>query len=215
MNERTDVVLADETAVQGDASAPRDDVPVFRAVSTPTQRRGIRLEIIYWNALRMIAGARSISIGEIVGETADAAPPKANLASLLRVRAIRWMLNRVERLERLTRIDSVNAIVQASPTPAFALTADKRIVFYNSAFLSLVQSRLLTGRHNVSSTALRLTLDMHLEDVIRRLSSGDPPTLSTGYALGVDGQRLRGIVNMVLAPVHDQTVVIAFVVRNG
>lgn len=198
----------------GETQAEADDLPVFRAVNTPAQRRGLRLEIIYWNVLKMLSKSANQSLGAVVGATADGAASGANLASLLRVRATRWLLDRVDALERLSRPDVVNAIIQASPSPAFVLTEDRRILFYNPAFLNLIQAQVLGSRPNLIAKGLRLSLDMQLEEVIARLSSGQASTVASGYVIGVEGQRLRGTVNMVLAPVHDQTMVIAFVARG-
>lgn len=197
-----------------DAGAQADDLPVFRAVTTPTQRRGLRLEAIYWNVLKMLSKSSRLSLGAFVSSTADAAPPNANLASLLRVRATRWLLDRVRDLEHLSRPESVNAIVQASPSAAFALTGDRRIVFYNAAFLNLIQAQLLGSGPNLMAKGLRLSLDVQLEDIVARLSSGHALAVATGYSIGIEGQRLRGTVNIVLAPVHDRQMVIAFVARS-
>lgn len=187
--------------------------PVFRAVGTPRQRRGIRLETIYWDTLKAMAAASGSPVGQMVEATIDKAPQAANLASALRVEAMRWLRERVERLEALTGLDRTGAIVQASPSPAFALTQDKRILLYNAAFLHLVQSRFLGERPDVMRRGLRFSLDTQLHDVIETLRQGGVPAVSSGFVLGVEEQRIRGTLNMVLAPVHGQVVVIAFVSR--
>lgn len=205
---------APESGDVGGPHRPGDDfAPVFRAVSTPRQRRGIRLEAIYWEGLKRLAGSDSRALGEVVEEAVDEAPAGTNLASLLRVRVVRWLFERVRRLESLTHLDAANAIVQASPAPAFALTADKRIVLYNQAFLQLVRSRFLSVRPDVMHKGLRLSLDTQLDQVIASLDSGEARTVTSGFVLGVEGQRIRGTLNMVMAPVHRQSMVIAFVAR--
>ena len=187
-------------------------LPVFRAVSTPRQRRGIRLEAIYWDGLRMLAGDANRSIGEVVEDVVDAAPGGGgNLASLLRVRVVSWLSERVRRLEALTDPDATDAIIQASPTPAFVLTADKRILFYNRGFLNLIQSRFVTVRPDVMQKGLRLSLDAQLDKVIEGLRNGDSATAVSGFVIGVEERRIRGSVNLVLAPVRRQAMVIAFV----
>lgn len=188
--------------------------PVFRAVNTPRQRRGIRLESIYWDGLRLLADDRGRSIGEMVEETVDAAADNAtNLASLLRVGVVRWLLERTRRLETLTHLDNTNAIIQASPSPAFVLTADKRILLYNRAFLNLIQSRFLNVRADIMQKGLRLSLDTQLDGVVDGLERGDAPMIATGFAIGLDDRRVRGTLNLVLAPVHRQSMVIAFIVN--
>ena len=188
-------------------------MPVFRAVGTPRGRRGIRLEAIYWEALRRLADTGDRSVGEEVELTAGGTPDQTNLASRLRVRVVRWLFERVRRLEALTGADTANAIVQASPSPAFALTADKRIAFYNPAFLHLIQSRFVEVKPDVMRRGLRLSLDTSLDQVIDSLTAGGAPVTTSGFVLGVEGQRIRGALNLMMAPVHAQPMVIAFVAR--
>src|SRR5690606_33324282 len=95
-----------------------DDTPIFRAVSTPSQRRGIRLEAIYWTILKKIARLDKRPLGAVVEAIAnrgDAA--NGSLASLLRVHVARRLLDRVGQLEHLARADIARAIIQASPSP--------------------------------------------------------------------------------------------------
>ncbi len=205
---------ADPERVSTDASSQPDEALVFRAVSASGQRRGLRLEAIYWTILKSIAKAGRQSIGAVVGEIADQGAIGTNLASMLRVRSARWLMNRVAVLEHLTRPDISKAIVQASPSPAFALTEDRRILFYNAAFLNLIQVQMQGSSPNLLAKGLRLSLDVQLEDVLATLSSGQATTVASGYVIGLEGQRIRGTVNIVLAPLHEQTVVIAFVARN-
>ena len=185
--------------------------PVFRAVNTPKQRRGIRLESIYWDGLKLVAADANQSVGEVVEEVANAFPHGGNLASQLRVRVVRWLSERLHRLERMTAPGATDAIIQASPSPAFVLTADKRILFYNRAFLTFIQSRFVTVRPDVMQRGLRLTLDTQLDQVIEGLQRGDAPAAASGFVLGVEERRIRGTINIVLAPVSRQPMVIAFV----
>lgn len=186
-------------------------VPVFRAINTPRQRRGIRLEAIYWDGLKNLAADANRSVGEIVEDVVDTAPGESNLASLLRVRVVGWLSERVRRLEALTDADTTDAIIQASPSPAFVLTADKKILFYNRAFLNLIQSRFVTIRPDAMQKGLRLSLDTQLDQVIEGLRSGSATSVVSGFAIGVEERRIRGSVNLVLAPVRRQAMVIAFV----
>jgi len=184
--------------------------PVFRAVSTPKQRRGIRLENIYWDGLKMLAADRNRSIGEIVEEVADSVPGGGNLASLLRVRVMHWLSERVRSLERVSGADAAEAIIQACPSPAFALRGDKKIVFHNRALLALIQSRFVTVKPDVMQKGLRLTLDTRLELVMEQLRGG-ARSVSSGFMLGVEERRIRGSLNLVSAPVARKPMVLAFI----
>ena len=185
--------------------------PIFRAIKTPSQRRGIRLESIYWDSLKMIADSERISLGESVEHAAEEAADVGNLASILRVHVARWFTDRVQKLETLTRLESISPLVHASPTPTFVITADKRIVLFNRPFLSLIKSKFPNARSDIVYMGLRLSIDVQIEKVIERLKSGDGSVLSTGFAIGVEGRRLRGQLNFVLAPIHKQAMVIAYI----
>lgn len=199
--------------VQPDATADEAGAaytPIFRAVSTPKQRRGIRLESIYWDGLKMLAADTGRSIGEVVEEVADSMPESGNLASLLRVRVVRWMSERVHALERATQAEAADAIIQACPSPAFALTADKKIVFHNRSLLGLIQSRFIAVQPDVMQKGLRLALDTRLDHVIEQLRGG-AKSVPSGFVLGVEERRIRGTLNLVLAPVGRKPMVLAFI----
>lgn len=189
-----------------------DVQPVFRAVSTPRERRGIRLESIYWDVLKSLAKSANHTLGEQVELTVEGSPQAAgNVASLLRVACVKWLMERIAKLETITAMKTTDAIVQASPSPAFALSADKRILLHNRALLSLVQSRFLAIKPETLQRGLRLFLDVQIEQVIAELTQEATNTVVTGFVLGLEGQRIRGKLNMVLAPVSGRTVIIAYV----
>jgi predicted DNA-binding ribbon-helix-helix protein len=185
--------------------------PVFRAVNTPKERRGIRLESIYWGILKALAKSAGRTLGEQVELTIEGSLQGGNVASLLRVVCVKWLMERIARLEGITAMKMTDAIIQASPSPAFALTADKRILVHNRALLNLVQSRFLAIKPEALQRGLRLSLDVQIEQVIAELAQGAAGTVITGFVLGLEGQRIRGNLNMVLAPVSGQTVIIAYV----
>lgn len=185
--------------------------PVFRAVNTPRERRGIRLESIYWDVLKSLAKSGGRTLGEQVELTVEESPQGGNVASMLRVACVKWLLDRIAGLEATTALKSTDAIIQASPSPAFALTADKRILVHNRALLTLIQSRFLGIKPETLQRGLRLSLDVQIEQVIAELTQDSVKTAVAGFVLGIDGQRIRGSLNMVLAPISGQTVIIAYV----
>lgn len=192
---------------------PRDGEPIFRAVMAQGERRGIRLERVFWKTLSAIAAARKETLGEVVAHAAGEVPDSPNLASALRVLAARWLSDRNAELRRLTAADSVFSIIHASPSPAFVLSADKRIVQYNQAFLNFLQARLLAAQSPDLMRSVRLTLDMQIEQVIELLAADPKTPVTTGFALGVAERRVRGQLKLVNAPVSAATMVIAFMTQ--
>lgn len=206
----TDRVLAAKTG--GGPGEPEDDgALVFRAVSVGGERRGIRLEAIFWKTLSAMSAAWGRTLGDQVGETMATRPQAGNLASTLRVQAAQWLADRVAELERITALEAVYAIVHASPAPAFVLSADKRIVQYNQPFLGFVRSRLVTAESTDVLRSARLSLDTQLEQIIELLRGNPRAPVVTGFAFGVSERRVRGQLRMVLAPTASATMVIAYV----
>ncbi|MBN9037883.1 MAG: ribbon-helix-helix domain-containing protein [Rhizobiales bacterium] len=213
--------MAGEQPAAAVAPAPRqgnptaDDMkPVFRAVLSRGERRGIRLEAIFWKTLSVMSASRAETLGEIVARAAAEVPEGGNLASTLRVLAARWLSGRVGELERLTSTDAAFAIVHASPSPAFVLTVDRRIVQYNQAFLNFLQARLAAADGSDPMRTVRLTLDTHVEQVIEQLAADPKLPVTTGFALGVAERRVRGQLGLVLAPVHSSAMVIAYITQT-
>lgn len=184
---------------------------VFRAVSTRNGRHGIRLEKTYWSALRQAAAAGDLTVAEFVALSVEKHPQARNLTSLLRVASLKWFRDRVFRLEELTSLHNVNSLVQASPSAAFVLTEDKRILYYNQAFLALVQSRFQTVDTQTMAKGLRLTLDLPIARLIDDLREKRNRPITTGFALGINDQRIRGRITSILAPTGAGTMIIAYI----
>lgn len=184
---------------------------IFRAVTARGKRRGIRLERIFWNMISAAAGAGGATLGDFVATAAQQTPPDGNLASVLRVRAAHWLRQRLDRFEAMTTDEALFAILQASPAPAFMLTGDKRIIRYNLAFLNYVQAGFVGADQAEVMRGLRLSLDTQVDTMVAALRNEPQTPVSTGFALGVVGRRVRGQLKAVLAPTPDKTIVIAFV----
>jgi len=127
------------------SSTAQDTELVFRVVEAGKIRRGIRLEVIYWQVLREIAAARRKKIGALVGSILSEAPPSVNATAFLRAYCLRWMRDMLAAEREITNPAGVGKLVMASPGPAFALGLDKRLVAYNQPFLDY------TGKKNLAS----------------------------------------------------------------
>jgi predicted DNA-binding ribbon-helix-helix protein len=201
----------------GDAGPPGvaddDSALVFRAVNALGTRRGIRLEAIFWKTISAMAVAGGRTLGQQVGGAA-ASGQEGNLASILRVQAAKWLHARLSELERLTAPESVFAIIHASPTPAFVLSADKKIVQYNQPFLNFIRARLVGAESTDLLRTARLSLDTQLEQVIELLRKNPRAPVVTGFAFGASDKRVRGQLKLVLAPtVAAGTMVIAYITQ--
>lgn len=185
----------------------------FRAVTARGKRRGIRLERIFWEILTAAATAEGKSMGEMVAATHDRLPQGGNLSSALRIVGARWLRRRLEAFESASLPENIFAMLQACPSPAFALSEDKRIVHYNLPFLNFVQASFVGVDRSEVMRGLRLSLDTQLETVLSQLLENPLEPVTTGFALGVVGRRVRGQLKAVLSPTPEQVMVIGFVIH--
>jgi predicted DNA-binding ribbon-helix-helix protein len=193
------------------AEETSDMTPRFRSIKTGSQRRGIRMEQIYWDTLQAISQHEGMTLARYIGDVADRFPDALNITSVLRVLAAAWLRDRNRELRQLTSLNRVDALVKACPSPAFALQENKQIVSYNSAFLHFVHSRLSYSPQGVTAKSLRLSLDVHITELAEALRRADNKPLRTGFVLGIDEKRLRGQLTTTLAPVSDKVTILGYV----
>lgn len=186
----------------------------FKAVTARGKRRGIRLERIFWDVLSAASKAAGKSMSDMVAMAHDGLTEDGNLASALRVIGARWQRDRLWRFESATTPERIYAILQACPSPAFVLSEDKRIVHYNLAFLNFVQTSFIGVEQTEVMRGLRLSLDTQLGTLMERLQEDPLVPVSSGFALGVVGRRVRGQLKATLSPTPDQVMIIAFVVHS-
>jgi predicted DNA-binding ribbon-helix-helix protein len=186
----------------------------FVAVRVGDFRRGLRLEEIYWRALKDIAASHGMSVGALVRSVEEAAPEDANLTSLLRVLCLNWFMDRLSSVQKVAHRSIANSLVQASPAPTFALGLDRQIVAYNPFFLNLIQSRLSMQSSGTVARNLRLALDVQIGELVETLRKNSNMPVGTGFVIGVENQRFRGRMNAVLAPAIEQAIVVCFVLPD-
>jgi predicted DNA-binding ribbon-helix-helix protein len=196
-------------AIDGDELEPR-----FRAVTGGGERRGIRLERIYWDGLNRMSEAGGISTGDLVYRTATQMPESGNLTSLLRVLSFKWALRRLDAVEDVASLANLNALLQASPSPTVLLTQERKIRLFNDAFLTMLRHRLpLIDDVQQMARNLRFSIDTQIEEVLSLLSSNRGKTLNTGFKIGLGVQSLSGQINLALAPVHEAPMLIGYISR--
>lgn len=193
-------------------SDPDPFTPHFRAINSGGKRRGFRLEGVFWTALDSITKNAGISVADYVSRLSDHKTGESGLSSYLRASIMHRVLEQHDRLSR--RIDSFSSrsIVAACPVPAFIISADKRILFQNSGFLMYLQTRF-SGLDSIEALSnLKLTLETPLVDLIDDMRRDSARPKSTGFTIGYGERRMRGRLNMALAPdMDDPPAAIAFV----
>lgn len=191
---------------------PTDDFELeFRVVARGGTRRGIRLERAFWLSLKQMAESRKCTIGMLVDEIAESHAEKGNLTSAIRVACIRALGHENLNLRRLASIRTVNAILLACPSPAFALASTKKIVTFNAPFQQLVKRQLPTAFDGDTRQDLKLALDLNVADIFARLDTNGDVAVASGFVIGAGERRYRGQLNVVRAPALDLELLMAFV----
>ncbi len=174
-------------------------------------RRGIRLERVFWTSLKQMAENRKCTIGMLVEEIAESHADTGNLTSAIRVACMRGMADENLTLRRLASIKTINAILVACPSPAFALSSSKKILTFNAPFQQLVRRQLPVAPNDDARHDLKLALDLNVADIFARLDANGETPVATGFVIGAGERRYRGQLNAVRAPVVEPELLMAFV----
>lgn len=110
-----------------------DQTPKPRVVQHNKKRYSIRLEPVFWRALEHLAEHRKMRLGKFIGQLEDIYQGQ-NFSSFLRVfcmvEAEKALADSLLRPEQ----DTIEPLLEASPSPAALLADDMTIVSCNDAF---------------------------------------------------------------------------------
>ncbi|MER9016565.1 ribbon-helix-helix domain-containing protein [Mesorhizobium sp. M0898] len=183
----------------------------FRVVARGGIRRGIRLEKAFWISLKQMAESRKCTIGMLIEEIADSPTKTGNLTSAIRVACIHGLTDENMALRKLASIRTINAILLACPSPAFALASSKKILTFNASFQQFVKRQLPIGPNNDARLDLKLALDLPVADIFAQLDANGEVPIASGFVIGAGERRYRGQLNVVRAPVPEPELLMAFV----
>jgi len=142
----------DSAARQGSAQGEMK----FRVLRLGNARKAFRLETPFWQALEIIAREKGRTIEDEVSAKLEAVPEGANHSSALRVGAIADMIAFWQVAEsRASRLQWAH-VLDASPSPAFALTESRRIICANSALLKAIRGHRLAASSGPTEIAIDL-----------------------------------------------------------
>lgn len=192
------------------AAAADDSALEFRAVTSAGKRRGIKLERVFWDALRSIAKEKGLTIGGFVDQVSAATGAK-NLTSAIRVACMNTYVERNEAMYALGAPETVEAVLAATPTPAFTLASNRRIVSFNAGFQALVRRQFAGIGADSGKMDLRLSLDVAVDELLARLVENRNSPVSTGFVLFMGERRHRGQVNVIRVPARAADLLMAFV----
>jgi predicted DNA-binding ribbon-helix-helix protein len=188
--------------------------PEFRVVARGGVRRGIRLERFFWISLKKLAESRKSTLGKVIEEIAETHAGAGNLTSAIRVACIRWLSDKNTDLQKLASLKTINAILVACPSPAFALSSSKKILTFNPPFQQLVRRQLPVGHGDDARQDLKLALDLNVADICSRLDANGENPVVTGFVIGAGDRRYRGQLSVVRAPLIEPELLMAFVFNS-
>lgn len=135
-------------------SAPGD--MKFRVLRLGGSRKAFRLETPFWQALEIIAREKGRTLEEEVRSKLDSLAEGANQSSALRVGAIEDMIAFWQVAESRASRLSWTHVLEASPSPAFALTESRRIICANAALVKAVRGHRLAAEAGPTEIAIEL-----------------------------------------------------------
>ena len=185
----------------------------FKAIRTQKGRRGIKLERLFWDVLKKISTDANLTMGSLVESTETKYPEQENLTSTLRVICLSEINDQLTQLQRITSDRLTKNLVLACPTPALALSSDKRLVSFNKPFLQFVHEKFSVRQDQELFSKLKLVLDVQIDVLIQRFIENNNQPIQVGIAIGVDERRIRSRMNVLLAPSAKQNLIIGYLIQ--
>lgn len=186
--------------------------PLFKAVNVNGRRRGIRLENEFWIALDNMCKEQSMTVGGLISNLETNNPDAPNLSSIIRVCAMSWLENKTQKLVDTASSKRLHSLINGCPAASVSLTKTDRFPIYNNAFLRLIRANMPNSDfHNIQSK-LRLKIDMTIDELLERLKSEEVQSMTLGFVVALDNRNFRAKLNLSLAPVEGDNVIIGFVV---
>lgn len=183
----------------------------FRVVTVGGQRRGIKLEALFWAVLSDLAAEKRVKLADIVAECEQVLPEGGNLTARLRYVAAKYLREQLADARERSSLSVITGQVYACPSPAFALAGNRRIVAYNPAFLTFVQSRFLGFQASPPAQGLRLAFDVQFAELVARLKASPGEPQSAGFTIGINEHITRGRLNAALSSLLGQDVILGFI----
>lgn len=189
-----------------------DCKPFFRAITTPRGRRALKLERPFWTKLEEICKSENISLGELIMAIEDAKLTDNNLASALRQFSLAWSVSDTEIMKSKLSATAVQGLLEASPSPAFAVSSSKALRAFNRSFLRYIRLNLPNIETDTIGRSLRLQIDIGIDELVEKLTATENKPISVGFAIGAYERRIRGRINAIKAPIWSEAMILGFVV---
>jgi predicted DNA-binding ribbon-helix-helix protein len=201
-------------AAASDISPAGDTIaePIFRALNVNGRRKGFRLEKSYWIALEKLSAEAGLTLGQYIGQIAGQHPGAKNLSSVLRVVVADNLAENLQRLRKRASTEAILQSINACPSPVFVLSGARQLRGYNPAFLRYVRANFVFDDDHPVTSSLRLQIDIGTADLVQRLKETSEGFLTIGFVIGMDNRRVRGRINVILAPSWNEELIVGYVI---
>ena len=132
---------ADVPLEEGELDVAYWSTAEFRAVTTESGRKGLKLERAFWHALSSISERLGIRRTQLISDVLREASDQgvANTASALRSYATGRLVADLEKTRDLTSTAFLTKVMQEAPTASIAVDRNLRLVRVNREFRALVR----------------------------------------------------------------------------
>jgi len=114
------------------------DKPKLKQVQYNGRRYAISIEPIYWDCLQDAAAELGIRLNQLISLLATNEEGPKNLAARLRLFCVRRLRRLSHTVDMITPGTDIVGLIDAVPTPCFAITQDRTIVHANQSLHQLV-----------------------------------------------------------------------------
>ena len=213
MNADGDGVVRDERAEVRQAEQLRSlTLPQFKTVPTAARRTGLRLESAFWTALDWLSRTSGAKRSLYVARIAEHAQASGiNVSSAIRAVTAARLLEENERMRPLVQPGAMVRLLQASPTPSFALDRQKRLVQVNPEFVRYLRAVAGTLAGDVHVDRAELTLDRTIDKVIADLAAAS--AVECGVTIRLQNRELRASARIVLVPPSPSSLIVGYMLR--
>jgi predicted DNA-binding ribbon-helix-helix protein len=174
--------------------------PRFRVFPIGGERRGFRLEQVFWNALAAIAERNRRDLAGEIAATLRRAPAELNASATLRASAVADLMDLWELAEAKAARPSWGKVIKALPYPAFAATRSLTLAALNDSMRVYLERR---GLHAPVGPGRSATVELADGAIVQLLKaepdgyvicnavfrSGQHRALSRVRVVQVDGDR--------------------------
>jgi len=132
---------ADVPPEEGELDVTYWSTAEFRAVTTESGRKGLKLERAFWHALSSISARLGIKRTQLISDVLREASDRGvtNTSSALRSYATRRLVADLEKTRDLTSTAFLIKVMQEAPTASIAVDRSLRLVRVNREFRALVR----------------------------------------------------------------------------